>query len=184
MESVSSGPVVCLVAGKCFYSAQNGPKTATNNSDRTYPAFLPDSSLPTLEGKKQVYAVSESPNGLLVNLNIRGTHSWTSTAFPKSREAYKKILGHIPAGYQQWFKTAQLALESDMPRQGNSLNIRLTFLWAKQHFDRNSRARECATRTAPRDQKKSLASMPHHTTSGFSSRWLLESHGRTVELSA
>jgi len=113
---------VALLFASWPVSVSTPPKTVprqprTIPTAPTQPSYrIP--SLPTLEGKKQVYAVSESPNGLLVNLNIRGTHSWDFTAFPKSREAYKKILGHIPAGYQQWFKTAQLALESDIASTG------------------------------------------------------------------
>jgi hypothetical protein len=75
-------------------------------------------SLPTFEGKKEVYAVSESASGLNINLNIGGSHHWDFTTLPKSREAYKKISGGVPPRYESFFKDTKLTLESNIASTG------------------------------------------------------------------
>ena len=113
---------VALLFASCPLSVSTPPQTVPRQPRAIPTAPAQPSyqipSVPTFEGKKQVYAVSESPNGLLINLNIGGSHSWDFTIFPKSREAYKKILQSVPAGYQQWFKAAQLVLQSDIASTG------------------------------------------------------------------
>jgi hypothetical protein len=108
-------PSRVLLLAASFTAIISAFSTAT--ADLAQPGVV--DGIPTYDGKRQVYALSEAPRaGVAIDLNIDGSHTWDFSGINKVREAFKEIAAGVPAEYKQVAGDAGFTLRTNIASRG------------------------------------------------------------------